>query len=713
MKHLLIILQLCCISAFQLLPLSAQIKIPDLPAGQLTGANTDKANDKIPIWDHSANATKWQTIGDVVNIPSMFAAVPDGSFSIADTSGLQAEIDAKVDDSQLSTAGGVSKVLQFDGSGNVYMAPLDNRVYDGVIGNASTGYRLNGFTGMGNIYMADQQGILWRDPATGGNIFNIRMWRGHDAMSGEAIIESAWRMAFISQGPIQFGQNDVNKNAQVLHMTSGASSAGNPLKHSVGISQQTKRYNAGSEYVGYSISQTTSDSDSGSTGTVWKLNILDELTATGTGPVLGFNGGGDAVTAGRARGTTVIAARLTGLTIPALNLETGGITFADDTTLNSMDDVESMVETLTAPRTGHVILVDGQATVADPSITGYTEIILNHKSSGGTMGHLTAVKDYGVGFDIVSSSATDTSTVSYLLVEGTTSDIPAPSIAGTTEIGDTLTVTGGAGLKQWKANGVAISGATGSTYAIGAAYIGQSITCEVGGVPSNALTAWHPDDESGYYADYRADAGLYQTSGGLAATAHGAVIGQWQDQSGNARHLLTTSDARRPTLDLTTRPGYPHARFDGTDDFMYYNNTIARPQTAFVVAESVALGANARLLNLGSSGERLMITPSAGDEIVNGGTITAATTGDAWPLNTRKIVMAQTTTAIHRIRVDAGTLFESAANAPNAGDTISMGGNSAAAHNCRIYALLLYTSELDSSAQARVRKYLKTKWGTP
>lgn len=81
MKHLRLILQLLSVSAFQLLPLSAQVKIPDLPGGQLTGAATDKANDRIPIWDHSANTTKWQTIGDLVNIPSMFADLPAGSIA--------------------------------------------------------------------------------------------------------------------------------------------------------------------------------------------------------------------------------------------------------------------------------------------------------------------------------------------------------------------------------------------------------------------------------------------------------------------------------------------------------------------------------------------------------------------------------------------------------------------------------------------------------
>lgn len=620
---------------------------------------------------------------------------------------LSSSIGLKVDASSLSTTGGANKVLQMDASGNLYTGPLDNR--------SSGVYLASGFGSVGNIYIPDQQGLIWRDPANGAAIFNIRHWRGHDAILGEAIIESAWRIALLGQGPIQFGHNDVNPTSQVLHITSGGTSPSRLISHSRAISWQTKRYNgggAGIEKTGYVTAQATSTTDN-SDSTVFRIGIKDELTSSGTGPTTGFNGGGFSYDNGKSLASTVAEFSTARLSVPSLTMTAGNLVFADATELGSTSDIQDMIDASTAPRTGFVELVAGEATVVDASITGYTEILVSHKTADGTLGHLSTVKDYGVGFDIISSSATDTSTVSYLLVEGPVSDVPPPSISGTSEIGDTLTVSGGSGTRQWYANDVAISGQTGATYVIQPAYIGQAISCYVGGVESNTITAWHPDDETGYFADYRADAGLFQTVGGTAATAHGHVIGQWQDQSGNNRHLITLADSRRPTLDLTTYSGYPHARFDGSDDFMLFNVSISRPQTAYLVGESVDVVGNARLLNFASSGERLAITNQLSSEITNGITTTAATTGDLWPLNQRNIVMAQTTTAIHRIRVAGGTLFSSSANSPVAGDTISLGGNSVLSHNCRIYALLVYTAEHDSASEARVRKYLKAKWGTP
>lgn len=390
------------------------------------------------------------------------------------------------------------------------------------------------------------------------------------------------------------------------------------------------------------------------------------------------------------------------------------LTFGDSTTLSSTDDIVTIVEAnIPATRTGFTTLVAGEATVTDASITGYTEIIVSHKEAGGTLGHLSTVKDYGIGFDIVSTSATDTSTVSYLLVEGETSDIAAPVISGTSEIGDTLTVTGGTGGRQWKANGSNITGETAATYVIGADYIGQDITCAVGGVASNSITAWHPDDESGYFADYRANTGLYQTNGGSAATAHNDPVGVWQDQSGNARHLLQETSGYRPLLDLTTSASYPHLVFDGTDDRLAVNVTLTLPQTAFIVGETVTVAANRRLFSTDAAGERMLIEPQGGSEIKNGNAAPATTNTDDWPINTKKIVMAQTVSNEHRIRVDGGTQFTSSANTPATGSALSLGGLNLAGHHCRVYGMLFYTAELDSSAQARVRKYLKAKYGTP
>lgn len=73
---------------------------------------------------------------------------------------------------------------------------------------------------------------------------------------------------------------------------------------------------------------------------------------------------------------------------------------------------------------------------------------------------------------------------------GKTLSAPTPTISGTARVGSKLTAKAGSwtsGTKlayQWKANGAAIKGATGSTFTLGSAQIGKTITVTVTGTKS-------------------------------------------------------------------------------------------------------------------------------------------------------------------------------------------------------------------------------------
>jgi hypothetical protein len=68
-------------------------------------------------------------------------------------------------------------------------------------------------------------------------------------------------------------------------------------------------------------------------------------------------------------------------------------------------------------RVGEAVLVAGTVTVANNSVTANTLIFLSRRVAGGTVGNLAYSRVAGTSFTITSSSATETSTVSYLLVE--------------------------------------------------------------------------------------------------------------------------------------------------------------------------------------------------------------------------------------------------------------------------------------------------------
>lgn len=68
-------------------------------------------------------------------------------------------------------------------------------------------------------------------------------------------------------------------------------------------------------------------------------------------------------------------------------------------------------------RMGVATLVAGTVTVANTSITASTRIFLTVQTAGGTQGFLSTTRSAGTSFTINSSSASETSTVAWLLVE--------------------------------------------------------------------------------------------------------------------------------------------------------------------------------------------------------------------------------------------------------------------------------------------------------
>jgi len=71
----------------------------------------------------------------------------------------------------------------------------------------------------------------------------------------------------------------------------------------------------------------------------------------------------------------------------------------------------------TNARAGNATLVAGTVTVSNATVTTSTLVILTRKTAGGTIGGLTYTLSSGSSFTINSDSATDTSTVSFLLIE--------------------------------------------------------------------------------------------------------------------------------------------------------------------------------------------------------------------------------------------------------------------------------------------------------
>jgi hypothetical protein len=166
--------------------------------------------------------------------------------------------------------------------------------------------------------------------------------------------------------------------------------------------------------------------------------------------------------------------------------------------------------------------------------------------------------------------------------------------------------------------------------------------------------------------------------------------------------------------------------FDGNSshsDFLFRNYDTPQsggpqtlPQTAYVVAKTISVGANRRLFSTGVAGQRLLLTPDGASDILN---YPATTAGDPpadnnlFPHGQRSIITGRCTTTTSYVKVDSGDEFSaSATNVVGQGLWVGA-ANSTSGVNGRVYSALFYRANHDAAQQARVRKYLKAKWGTP
>lgn len=100
----------------------------------------------------------------------------------------------------------------------------------------------------------------------------------------------------------------------------------------------------------------------------------------------------------------------------ALKTGTGAVKFGDGLSFTTVAKGLTY-KSGTGARTGNATLVGGTVTVTNTSITANTIVIMNRKTIGGTVGNMSYTLSAGASFTINSSSGTDTSVISYELVE--------------------------------------------------------------------------------------------------------------------------------------------------------------------------------------------------------------------------------------------------------------------------------------------------------
>lgn len=133
--------------------------------------------------------------------------------------------------------------------------------------------------------------------------------------------------------------------------------------------------------------------------------------------------------------------------------------------------------------------------------------------------------------------------------------------------------------------------------------------------PTILSSGFRPTDIANLAAWYRADQGVTISTG----------VSQWNDLSGNGRHLTQATGANQPTFGATAGPNStPALTFDGSNDSLGVTFTaISQPVHVFGILRTVSLGtSNGGLISGGAVGERPLVvgTPNTNTFTYFGGT---------------------------------------------------------------------------------------------
>ena len=186
-------------------------------------------------------------------------------------------------------------------------------------------------------------------------------------------------------------------------------------------------------------------------------------------------------------------------------------------------------------------------------------------------------------------------------------------------------------------------------------------------------------------------------------------VSQWNDLSGNARHLLQATAASQPTYSLANKS----VTFDGTDDYMKaVAFTLGQPTTYYIVMNQVSW-TNQDFMFDGDTGDSVVlyqnsVTPNlaiyagvgfseyAGLDVGADGVACAVFNGASSSIKTDNLAP---------LNGDAGTADAGGLTLGSRADEITRFGN------IIVYELAIYTVAHNSAQQTSIITELQRKWG--
>lgn len=185
-------------------------------------------------------------------------------------------------------------------------------------------------------------------------------------------------------------------------------------------------------------------------------------------------------------------------------------------------------------------------------------------------------------------------------------------------------------------------------------------------------------------------------------TVTGSGVSQWDDQSGNGRHLKQGTDANRPTKESDGV-----ITFDGVDNLLRCDAfTLNQPETVYLLGrqitwtsvDTVMDGNTVNTLRLFQTGTTPQVQINAGSGVA---------TNANWTLNTYIPLAVVINGANSLIHVNGSAATTGNAGAGNMGGfTLGAGGNSTAFANIQVKEVAIYSAAHDATTRQQIMDYL-------
>lgn len=200
--------------------------------------------------------------------------------------------------------------------------------------------------------------------------------------------------------------------------------------------------------------------------------------------------------------------------------------------------------------------------------------------------------------------------------------------------------------------------------------------------------------------------------------AGAGAVSQWNDKSGNARHMTQGTSGNRPLTGTTTQNSKNVIVFDGTDDFLATGDlTLPQPASFYIVAEVTTNTASDTSLMAGGNFAYYFARTASTYfwKSYSGANLNSSTAND---------LAVHQFTVLHNgasgdIRLDGASIASGNTSTASltgaAGHVLTVGAAPAAAQPFTgfVAEMLAFSSSLASSDQLNLEAYLKAKWGTP